>query len=94
MAIYVTYEYFQENLDSLLDEVENGCETIIVQREGHEDIAMISANEYRGLAETDYLLRSPRNAERIVTALEQAKKGTTKPMSLEELRREVGLDID
>jgi hypothetical protein len=38
MAIYVTYEYFQENLESLLDEVENGSEAIIVQREAYKDI--------------------------------------------------------
>ena len=43
-------------------------------------------------AETTYLLRSPANAERLLTALARAQAGTTEPQSLDELRREVGLD--
>ena len=42
--------------------------------------------------ETADLLRSPANAERLLTALARAQAGTTEPQSLDELRREVGLD--
>jgi len=45
-------------------------------------------------AETTYLLRSPANADRLLTALTRAQAGTTEPQSLDELRREVGLDSD
>ena len=48
----------------------------------HEDLGV----------ETTYLLRSPANAERLLTALTRAQAGTTEPQSLDALRREVGLD--
>lgn len=42
--------------------------------------------------ETADVLRSPANAERLLPALARAQAGTTEPQSLDELRREVGLD--
>lgn len=50
----------------------------------------MTADDYRGLEETAYLLRSPRNAERILSALANAKAGKHSPMTIEELKREVG----
>ena len=44
--------------------------------------------------ETADLLRSPANAERLLTALTRARAGTTEPQSLDELRHDVGLDYD
>ena len=41
--------------------------------------------------ETTYLLRSPSNAERLLKASERARTNTPRPMSLENLRLEVGL---
>jgi antitoxin YefM len=42
--------------------------------------------------ETAYLLRSPRNAERLLAALAEAQKGEGIPMSLDDLRAKVGLE--
>lgn len=46
--------------------------------------------------ETSHLLRSPRNAERLLLAIDQARRGEGLEMSVEDLRREVlggeGLD--
>jgi len=38
-----------------------------------------------------YLFSSPRNAERLMEAQEGARKGTGQPVSLDELRSELGL---
>jgi antitoxin YefM len=46
----------------------------------------------RTIDETDYLLSSPRNAERLLRALEDAKSGERKPQTVEELRKELGLE--
>jgi antitoxin YefM len=43
----------------------------------------------RGSLETAHLLRSPRNAERLRLALDQARRGEGLALSVEELRREV-----
>jgi antitoxin YefM len=48
--------------------------------------------ELNSLTETAYLLQSPRNAERLLTALARAQRETVPSQSIEELRREVGLD--
>jgi antitoxin YefM len=42
--------------------------------------------------ETEYLRSSPRNAERLLRALEDAKRGERKPQTVEELRKELGLE--
>ncbi|MGV0025003.1 hypothetical protein [Phormidesmis priestleyi] len=44
------------------------------------------------LLETLYLLRSPANATRLLTALERAKSRTVQPESIDELCKKVGLD--
>jgi antitoxin YefM len=51
---------------------------------------MIPADELSGLLETAHLLRSPKNAERLLSALKRAKRGKGKPESLDELRQELG----
>lgn len=62
------------------------------QRIASEDIAPISATERINLMDTIHLLRSPRNAERLLTALARAQREIVPSQSVEELRREVGLD--
>lgn len=90
--LQTTYTQAQTNLASLYDEVLNNREIVIIQRRGSDDVALIAADELRGLLETAHLLRSPVNAERLLTALHRVKKQDIAPQTLEELRREVGLD--
>lgn len=52
------------------------------------------AAEYEALLEAAHLMRSPRNAERLWLALDQARRGEGLEMSVEELRREVLGDED
>ena len=67
-------------------------EIVIIKRRGAEDVALIAADELESLLETAHLLRSPRNRERLFSALERAMKRSGKPQSVESLRREVGLE--
>jgi antitoxin YefM len=46
----------------------------------------------RKIDETEYLLRSPRNAERLLRALERSKRREGKPQTVEEFRKEIGLE--
>jgi len=92
MAIQTTYTQARANFAKLLDEVTKNRETIIINRRGAEKVAMIAESELSGLLETAYLLRSPKNAARLLTALERALKGRPKPMTIDKLRLEVGLD--
>ncbi len=92
MAIKTSYSHARENLASLWDEVENSREPAVIQRRGHEDMALLPADELASLRETAYLLRSPRNAVRLLAALTRARRGGTKATDLTTLRRELGLE--
>jgi len=93
MTIETTYTHARANLSALCEEVTANCEVVIIHRRGAEDVALVSAAELTSLMETAHLLRSPKNAKRLLTALARAQKRTLLPQSVEELRREVGLDV-
>jgi antitoxin YefM len=92
MAIQTTYTQARANLADLLDEVTLNQEVVIVNRRGKEDVAMVSASELSSLLETAHLLRSPKNAQRLLSALQRARANKGARESLERLRREVGLE--
>jgi antitoxin YefM len=94
MTIEFTYTSAREQLATLLDRVTKDREVIIIQRRGSEDVAMISADELASLTETAYLMRSPENAERILSALARALKNQGKSQGMDDLRREVGLETE
>ena len=79
---------------AVLDRVADDKEVVIVRRRGAKDVAMIPADELNGLMETAHLLRSPKNAQRLLAALHRASGGKRKPASVDKLRKEVGLGED
>lgn len=89
--VETTYTSLRENLASVMDRVVNDREVVIVRRKGDQRVAMIPADELSGLLETAHLLRSPKNAERLLSALKRATQGKGKPESLDKLRQEMGL---
>ena len=62
-----------------------------MRRRGKEDLVMLPAAELRAIMETAHLLRSPRNAERLLTALARSRDQGGQPQTLEDLKQEVGL---
>ena len=91
MPIETTYTSLRENLASVLSRVVEDQETVIVRRRGAADVAMIPAAELAGLVETAHLLRSPKNAKRLLKALRRSERGEGKPGTVDGLRREMGL---
>lgn len=92
MTIHTTYTQARDGLAGFLDQVTHNREVVVIHRRGEEDVALISAAELESLTETAYLLRSPANAERLLSALGRALKNEEKSLSTDELRREVGLE--
>ena len=89
MATETSYTSLRANLASVLDRVFDDQEIVIVRRKGARDVALVPASELAGLLETAHLLRSPRNAARLLTALRRAELGKSKPGTVEQLRREI-----
>ena len=87
-----TYSQARAKFAELWDRVVADRETVIIKRRGAEDVALVAADELANLRETAYLLRSPENATRLLAALADARAGVGRRLSLEELRREVGLE--
>jgi antitoxin YefM len=92
MPVETTYTSLRENLASVLERVVADQEVVIVRRRGAEDVALVPAAELAGLMETAHLLRSPRNARRLLTALRRAQSGKGKSTSIDRLRREAGFE--
>ncbi|MEJ7809588.1 MAG: type II toxin-antitoxin system Phd/YefM family antitoxin [Gemmatimonadaceae bacterium] len=92
MALTVTYSHARDHLAEVWDEVEESREVAVIRRRGHEDMALIPADELASLRETAHLLRSPANAARLLAALSRGRRGTTPRADLTVLRREMGLD--
>jgi len=78
MAMETTYTTLRQNLASILDHVVDSRETVLVRRRGARDVALIPAEELAGIVETAHLLRSPRNAQRLLVALHRAERRKTK----------------
>jgi antitoxin YefM len=92
MAIETTYTSLRQNLARVLDQVVDDQETVIVRRKNAGDVALIPASELAGLLETAHLLRSPRNAKRLLGALRASKRNPGKVMTVAQLRRKFGLE--
>lgn len=91
MPTETTYSHARANFAAICDEAVSSTEPIIIHRRGAQDVALIAASELRSLQETAHLLRSPRNAERLLAALNRARARTGSHESPDSLRRELGL---
>ncbi len=92
MSTVTTYTNARAIFAKLCDEVASTREPVIIQRRGAEDVALVSAEELSGIMETAHLFRSPKNAERLLTALARAQTQEMNTTSLEDLRKELGFE--
>lgn len=92
MALETTYTNLRGNLATLLDQVVDDQEVVIVRRKGARDVALVPASELAGLMETAYLLRSPRNARRLSAALSRAERHQGRALTAARLRKEMRLE--
>jgi antitoxin YefM len=91
MPVETSYTNLRDRLAAYLDQVADDQEVVIVRRRGAKDVALIPAEELSSLMETAHLLRSPKNAERLLRSLQRAVEGKGKPEPIDKLRKEFGL---
>ena len=85
MTIETTYSQAREGLKGLMDRAVQDREVVLVRRRKGGDVALVAADELAGLLETAHLLRSPANADRLLTALNRAKEQSLPAIALEDL---------
>ena len=91
MATETTYTRARATLAALCDQVVSTREPVVIRRRGAPDVALISAEELASLMETAHLLRSPKNARRLLMALARAQDEKLPPSSVAEVREALGL---
>lgn len=92
MTIETTYSQARGQLKALMDRAVDDREVIVVRRRSGDAVAMIAADELSSLIETAHLLRSGRNAQRLLAALARARSGEVAPTTVAALRKELGVD--
>ncbi|AFZ31595.1 prevent-host-death family protein [Gloeocapsa sp. PCC 7428] len=92
-----TYTKARENLASLLDKVVDDREIVAIERRHKPNVALVAEDELASLQQTAYLLRSPKNAARLLSALEWSQSRDEKNLesvSVDEaiaaLKQEIG----
>lgn len=80
----MSYSESRAKYAETLDSVVNDREEVVITRAGHEPVVMVSLDDYQSLKETAYLLRSPENARRLITAIERLEAGGGTPHELAE----------
>jgi len=65
----------RNNLKDVFDSVYLDHEEVVIHRKGHENVVVISMDEYNSMKETNYLLSSPANKKNLLTSLKHAREG-------------------
>jgi len=92
MPFETSYAHARAHLAELCDRAVLDREVIIVKLSGGKDVAILAADELTSLLETAHLYASPTNAHRLLHAFEELEAGKGIVMTVEELRKTVGLD--
>jgi antitoxin YefM len=77
-----TISDFRKDIRKYLDSVTNNFETLIINRGKDSGVVVISLDEYNSLCATQYELSSKNNENRLDSAIEKLKKGSSFPKEL------------
>ena len=78
----ITYTTARANLADTMDRVCEDHEPIIITRNSQQAVVMMSLDDYNALEETSYLLRSPKNARRLLESIASLEAGRGKQRKL------------
>jgi antitoxin YefM len=72
----LSYTAVRGNLGQTMQQVCDHHEPVVITRSHRGAVVMISLEDYEALNETAYLLRSPRNAQRLLESIRELESGT------------------
>lgn len=78
----ITYTAARQNLAKTIERVCKDHAPVIVTRKTSDSVVIMSLEDYEALEETAYLLRSPKNARRLIESIVQLEndKGTERQL--------------
>jgi antitoxin YefM len=71
----VTYTVARGNLAKTMTQVCDDHSPVIITRKTAQPVIMMSLEDYEALEETAYLLRSPKNARRLLESITELESG-------------------
>ncbi len=71
----ISYTLARENLARTMTKVCDDHSPVIITRRDNSSVVMLSLEDYEALAETAYLLRSPKNEKRLIDSIEELEAG-------------------
>ncbi len=80
----ITYSTARATLADTMNRVCDDHEPIIITRNGQQAVVMMSLDDFKSLEETSYLLRSPKNAKRLLESISSLEAGKGAARSLAE----------
>jgi antitoxin YefM len=71
----ITYSEARSKLADTMEKVCDDHAPLIITRKNSRSVVMISLDDYEALEETVYLLRSPKNAGRLLESIAELQSG-------------------
>jgi antitoxin YefM len=71
----ITYTHARSHLAETMEKVCDDHDPVIITRKNERSVVMISLEDYQALEETAYLLRSPKNARRLLESIAELEAG-------------------
>jgi antitoxin YefM len=78
----ITYTTARAKLADTMDRVCEDHEPIVITRNRQQAVVMMSLDDYNALEETSYLLRCPKNAQRLLESIASLESGRGKVRKL------------
>ncbi len=78
----ISYSTARAKLADTMDRVCNDHEAIMITRSGQQAVVMMSLDNFNALEETSYLLRSPKNARRLLESIASLEAGNGQERNL------------
>ena len=80
----ISYTAARANLAATMNRVCDDHEPLIITRNSEQAVVMMSLEDYKALEETAYLLRNPKNTQRLLASIAQLEAGQGQERSLVE----------
>jgi antitoxin YefM len=71
----ITYSEARAKLADTINRVCEDHNPIVITKKNDKSVVMISLDDYEAMAETTYLLRSPKNAQRLLESIRELESG-------------------
>lgn len=81
----VSQSEFRANIAKLLDQVEADSKELVIFRQGKQPMVVIPLDQYESWKETEYLMSSPANRDRINAAIKALDEGKGIEVTMDEL---------